>query len=93
MEDLAAGRDFFPHKAYARFQSDVALDKLAGPVTGLGVYDLEGDGDEDIIACSPTGVRIYLQGDPMQFADATKSLGHRARRAGSGHRGCEWRMG
>jgi len=75
MEDLAAGRDFFPHKAYVRFQSDVALDKLAGPVTGLGIYDLEGDGDEDVIACSPAGARIYLQGDPMQFADATKSLG------------------
>jgi FG-GAP-like repeat len=75
LEDIAAGRDHFPHKAYARFQKDIVLDQLTGPVTGIAVYDIEGDGDEDIIAASPAGDRIFLQGDPMQFANATESLG------------------
>jgi hypothetical protein len=74
VEDIAAGRDHFPHKAYARFQKDIVLDKLDGPVTGLAIYDIEGDGDEDIIAASPAGDRIYLQGDPMLFANATEAL-------------------
>lgn len=75
VEDIAAGRDHFPHKGYARFQKDIVLDKLEGPVTGIAIYDIEGDGDEDIIASSPAGDRIFLQGDPMQFANATDALG------------------
>lgn len=75
VEDIAAGRDHFPNKGYARFQKDIVLDKLDGPVTGMAIYDIEGDGDEDIIASSPAGDRIFLQGDPMQFSNATDSLG------------------
>lgn len=75
VEDIAAGRDHFPHKGYARFQKDIVLDKLSGPVSGIAIYDIEGDGDEDIIASSPAGDRIFLQGDPMQFANATDALG------------------
>jgi FG-GAP-like repeat len=75
LEDIAAGRDHFPNKGYARFQKDIVLDKLGGPVTGIAIYDVEGDGDEDIIATSSAGDRIFLQGDPMQFANATEALG------------------
>lgn len=75
VEDIAAGRDHFPNKAYARFQKDIVLDKLDGPVTGIAIYDIEGDGDEDIIACSAAGDRIFLQSNPMQFANATDALG------------------
>lgn len=75
VEDIAAGTDHFPSKAYARFQKDVVLDKLDGPVSGIAVYDIEGDGDEDIVACSPAGDRIFLQGDNQQFANANEALG------------------
>jgi hypothetical protein len=74
VEDIAAGRDHFPHKAYARFREDIVLDRLGGPVTGIAIYDIEGDGDEDIVASSAAGDRVYLQGNPMQFADATEAL-------------------
>jgi hypothetical protein len=75
LEDVAAGRDHFPRKAYVRFKEDILLDKLEAPVSAVSVFDLEGDGDEDIIACSAAGDRIYLQTDPMVFVNATESLG------------------
>jgi len=75
LQDIAAERDHFPRKAYARFKPDILLDSLEQPITGLGLYDIEGDGDEDIVACSPGGDRVYLQTTPLQFADATKRLG------------------
>ena len=75
LADIAAGRDHFPRKAYARFREDRLLDKLDAPVTAVGVYDLEGDGDLDVIVCSEKGDRIYLQQEPMKFADATTRLG------------------
>lgn len=75
LQDIAADRDHFPRKAYARFKPDVLLDSLEQRITGLGLYDIEGDGDEDIIACSPGGDRIYLQTTPMRFADVTERMG------------------
>ena len=75
LEDAAAERDHFPRKAYVRFQEDVLLDKLDGPVTALAVFDIEGDGDDDVVACSEKGDRIYLQTDPMVFVNATEKFG------------------
>ncbi|MFC7336382.1 FG-GAP repeat domain-containing protein [Haloferula chungangensis] len=75
LEDIAAGRDHFPRKAYVRFKEDQLLTKLDGPVNAVAAFDLEGDGDEDIIACSSEGDRIFLQTDPMKFIDATEHLG------------------
>jgi hypothetical protein len=75
LEDIAAGRDHFPRKAYVRFREDVLLDKLDAPVEAIAVFDIEGDGDEDIIACSRKGDRIYVQTDPMVFLNATTNLG------------------
>ena len=75
LQDMAAERDHFPRKAYARFKPDILLDTFDQPITGLGLYDIEGDGDEDIVACSPGGDRIYLQTAPLQFVNATERLG------------------
>ncbi|YCM45030.1 VCBS repeat-containing protein [Verrucomicrobiaceae bacterium 227] len=75
LDDVAAGRDHFPRKAYVRFKEDILLDQLDAPVSAVSVFDLEGDGDEDIIACSAEGDRIYLQTDPMVFVNATTNLG------------------
>ena len=75
LEDISEERDHFPRKAYVRFQEDILLDKLDAPVNAVAVYDIEGDGDEDIIACSSKGDRIFLQTDPMVFVNATSNLG------------------
>lgn len=75
LADIAAGNDHFPRKAYARFRADVLLDRLRQPVTALGLYDIEGDGDEDLVVCSPQGDRLYLQTDPMRFVLATDRFG------------------
>ncbi len=75
LEDIAAGRDHFPRKAYVRFKEDKLLTKLDAPVEGLAVFDINGDGTEDIVACSTKGDRIFLQTDPMVFIDATESMG------------------
>ena len=75
LEDIAAGRDHFPRKAYARFKADILLDELDAPVTALGLFDIEGDGDEDIVACSSAGDRLYMQTGPMIFVDATRRVG------------------
>jgi hypothetical protein len=74
LQDISEERDHFPRKAYARFKPDILIDKLDQPITGLGLYDIEGDGDEDIIACSPAGDRAYLQIAPLRFVDTTKGL-------------------
>lgn len=75
LEDIAAGRDHFPRKAYVRFMEDKALAKLDGPVQALAAFDLNGDGMDDIIACSEKGDRVFLQTDPMVFQDATDTMG------------------
>ncbi|MEM7790233.1 MAG: VCBS repeat-containing protein, partial [Verrucomicrobiota bacterium] len=74
LEDMAAGIDFFPRKAYVQFKDDILLDRLESGVTALAVFDIEGDGDEDIVACSDVGNKVYLQTDPMVFVNATESL-------------------
>jgi len=75
LEDMAADRDYYPRKAYVKFKPDLLVDELTKSVEGVAMYDLNGDGMEDLVACSPAGDRIYLQVEPMQFSNATEKMG------------------
>lgn len=75
MSDVKSGMYLFPRKAYAKFQQDIRIDKLAGEVKGVSLFDIDNDGDLDIFACSPAGNRIYLQLEPMVFVNATTFMG------------------
>jgi len=74
LDDIAAGRAFFPRRAYAAFKPDVLLDKLPKSVGGVAIYDIDGDGRLDVYACSEGGNRAYLQLKALQFVDATRHL-------------------
>lgn len=75
LEDTAAGKDFYPRKAYVKFKKDILIDKLSKSVEGIAMFDINGDGMEDIIACSPGGDRVYFQVKPMIFSDVTEKVG------------------
>lgn len=75
LEDMAAGTEYYPRKAYVKFKPDLLVDQLEGSVEGAAMFDLNGDGMEDLVACSPMGDRIFLQVEPMKFANSTEKLG------------------
>lgn len=73
--DLARGRSYYPRRGYAAFKPDMLIDKLPGPVKGVALYDLDGNGLPDLYACSPAGDRVFLQMEKLEFVDATEWLG------------------
>ncbi len=75
MTDVRDGRYFFPATPFAGFKKDLPLGTLAGPARGVALYDLDGDGRPDVVACSEQGNRIWLQTGLLTFTDRTKELG------------------
>lgn len=75
LEETAVGTEFYPRKAYVKFKPDLLIDKLPQSVEGIAMYDLNGDGMEDIIACSRSGDRVYFQVKPMVFSNVTEKVG------------------
>ena len=76
LEDIAADRDHFPRRAYARFAPDFVLATLPeGATGGLAAADFDGDGRLDLFVACTEGDRIFMQIRPMRFADATAPLG------------------
>ncbi|MBA3937167.1 MAG: VCBS repeat-containing protein [Planctomycetes bacterium] len=75
LRDHAAGRGFFPAHAFTRFRPEQVLGTLAGPIAGVALYDLDGDGRLDALATSPAGCALFLQRSGLRFDDATAASG------------------
>lgn len=73
--DLARDRSYYPRRGYAAFKPDILVEKIPGPVKGVALYDLDGNGLPDLYACSPAGDRVFLQMEKLEFVDATEWLG------------------
>ena len=75
LADTAKGTAFFPADVNVRLNRDVAVGTLPGGAGGVALFDIDGDGNLDVLACSQKGVRAYLQEGKMKFTDATEKLG------------------
>jgi hypothetical protein len=73
--DDAKGRYYYPAKPLSRFRPDVSVGRLPGPGRGVALYDLDGDGNLDVYACSLEGDRAFIQTAALTFEDRTEALG------------------
>jgi hypothetical protein len=75
VEDAAAGRDFFPAVPLVTFREPIELARFPGPVRGVALYDVTGDGRLDVYACHEEGCRLLVQTGPLRFEDRTEPFG------------------
>ncbi|MEM9444975.1 MAG: VCBS repeat-containing protein [Verrucomicrobiota bacterium] len=75
LREMALNTDFYPRKAYVKFKPDILIADLEQSVEGIGIFDINGDGLEDIAAASLGGDRLFIQVEPMVFTDFTKEYG------------------
>lgn len=76
MADLKRGAYYFPSQLSGFFKySPLVVGKFDKPLGGVALYDVDGDGDLDAYGCNAAGNRLYLQGKPLEFTDATDKLG------------------
>ncbi len=75
MNDLTHERAFFPALPFTRFQQERVIGQCPGPVRGVAMGDLDGDGRLDLVATSESGCRVFLQTASLEFTDHTEALG------------------
>ncbi|MBC8002039.1 MAG: VCBS repeat-containing protein, partial [Opitutaceae bacterium] len=75
MDDMAAGRYYFPAVPAFQFGDDLPIGHFEKPIGGVALYDIDGDGKLDIYASSAGGDRVYLQTGGMKFTEKTEALG------------------
>ena len=75
VDDIAAGRCYFPRQAYAAFKPDILIDRLSAAVNGIAAHDFDGDGRLDVIVAGSEGDRIYFQKEPLVFVQASEWVG------------------
>lgn len=75
VQDAEAGRLFFPARPFTAFAPEVVLARAAGPVAGVALVDVNGDGRLDAYACSQAGDRLLIQQVDGAFRDAGIPLG------------------
>jgi len=76
MSDAADKRDFFPAYPAVKFKDDLNVAAFTGgPVRGVALYDIDGDGRPDVYACHESGGRAFIQVAPLKFEDRTAALG------------------
>jgi len=73
--DAREGRYFFPAVPSSKFKKAIVIDRFKESVRGVAMYDLDGDGRQDIYVCAASGNRAYLQVAPLRFEDRTEALG------------------
>jgi len=73
--DAKNGTAFFPAIPTVRLNRHVTIGTLPASARGVALFDIDGDGDLDILACSEKGIRAYLQVDSLKFTDHTEDLG------------------
>lgn len=74
MADFARGTAYFPAIPFTRFTAE-PVGKADGPVHGVGLHDLTGDGSLEIVAASPAGLRVWAGKGGKEWAEVTEKLG------------------
>ena len=72
--DFAADRAYYPATPFTRFSAK-EIAKLDKPVRGVALFDIDGDGDPDIVATSEAGDRVFVRDQNGDFTDATEARG------------------
>ncbi len=75
MRDQTRGHAYFNPVPQISFDNDLVLGRLEGPVGGVALHDLDGDGRPDVVATSEKGCAIWLQRQPKVFTNATAEVG------------------
>ncbi|NQU25859.1 MAG: VCBS repeat-containing protein [Candidatus Nealsonbacteria bacterium] len=74
MEETAKNVAYYPAVPLTRFSAKT-IAGLQRPVRGVAMYDFNGDGRCDLLACCDAGNRLFIQDDRGEFADQTEQAG------------------